>query len=364
MWQDELKKLGVNIHVVATGAGANIQSMLWETPGSSAYLSGASFPYSTEEQEEVLGFMPEHFCSEETSIDLACVAYMKSYKFGGKKSIGIGLTASVASEKIHRGKHRIFATIITDDKILSSYTELEKYAGKSQRLVDNDTCNDVALDLLSDALDLRIQDDDCTFGHEHKDNVSLAKKRFFLRPFFTANGKRLESLSDKNWHIMSGAYNPPHEGHFGVANMVEDDYGGKVVFEITEDPPHKDKLSIQDLLKRAKNLQGYDRLFTNNVPLYIDKARAYPNIPIIMGADAMVRMLDTKWGVDPEACLKEFTKLGTTFYISGREIDGKFISRFDIANSLPYNLQQLFTAITKPVAGHWNFSSTEIRKKL
>src|SRR5271170_6924996 len=117
MLQDDLKEAGVNIHVIATGAGAGLQQMLWETPGSSAYLSGASFPYSAEEQEELLGFMPEHFCSEENAIDLASAAYMKAYKFGGKKPIGVGIAASVASDREHRGTLRVFCCVISNDKV-------------------------------------------------------------------------------------------------------------------------------------------------------------------------------------------------------------------------------------------------------
>ena len=81
------------VQVYKTNFGLNL--------GSSAYLSGATFPYAPEEQEELLGFMPEHFCSREAAVDLASAAYMKAYRFGGKKPVGVGITASVASEKEH-----------------------------------------------------------------------------------------------------------------------------------------------------------------------------------------------------------------------------------------------------------------------
>src|SRR5277367_5292710 len=116
MWQDNLKEAGINLHVIATGGAAGAQQLLWGVPGSSAYLGGASFPYAPEEQEELLGFMPEHFCSEVAAVDLASAAYMKAYKFGGKKPVGIGITASVASEKEHRGEHRVFTCVISDTK--------------------------------------------------------------------------------------------------------------------------------------------------------------------------------------------------------------------------------------------------------
>src|SRR5271154_4605078 len=129
-WQEKLKEANVNVHLIATGGGAGFQQELWSEPGSSAYFSGASFPYSPEEQEELLGFMPEHFASPENAIDLACAAYMKAYKFGGKKPVGLGLTASVASEKIHRGDHRFDICVMTNDKVLTFEKVLAKGAGQ------------------------------------------------------------------------------------------------------------------------------------------------------------------------------------------------------------------------------------------
>jgi hypothetical protein len=96
---DDLKDANVNIHIIATGVGAGIQKQLWEVPGSSAYLSGASSPNDQTWQEELLGFTTEQFCSETAAIDLASADYMKAFKFGGKNPVGVGLTASVASEK-------------------------------------------------------------------------------------------------------------------------------------------------------------------------------------------------------------------------------------------------------------------------
>ena len=43
MWQDKFKDADINIHVITTGAGAGLQQLLWNEPGSSAYLGGGSF---------------------------------------------------------------------------------------------------------------------------------------------------------------------------------------------------------------------------------------------------------------------------------------------------------------------------------
>lgn len=368
MWHEKLKEAGVSVHVIATGAGAGLQQELWGIPGSSAYLSGASFPYAMEETEELLGFKPEHFCSEEAAIDLASAAYMKAYRFGGKKPVGLGITASVASEKIHRGDHRLFACIITDEKVLTFHHVLTKGAGVHQRILDGHAVDDIGLFMLIDALGISQHTLEASFPLHYQNATEKAMARFLARPFFTRDGRRLDKLNAEGCALMSGAYNPPHQGHYGMADVFEKEQGKKVVFEITANPPHKDALSVQQLLQRAKLLQGRDRLFTWSMPFYLDKARAYPGVPVLMGADAMVRMLDPKWGKDVPTLLEEFRKLGTHIYVNGRTIDGKFVTRDDIItelhDKLSYGEWLQAASIIMPLNGRWEMSSTEIRNKL
>lgn len=365
-WQNKLKQANVNIHLVATGGGSGFQNELWQEPGSSAYLSGASFPYSPEEQEEFLGFMPEHFCSEEAAVDLASAAYMKAYKFGGKNPVGLAVTASVASEKEHRGDHRIYTCIMTNDKVLTSHTVLEKGVGRIVRLKDGHYADDEALFTLLDGLEIGQVKDMITLY----DATKLARERFFQRPFFMAEGKRVEPsvinhLNGNHYTLMPGAFNPPHEGHYGAAMHVDSEHHLRTVFEITSDPPHKDSLSVQDMLKRAKMLQGHNRYISQGIPLYLQKARAFPGVGFVIGADAVVRLMDPKWGVDINTMFREFRDLGAVMYVIGREIDGKFTTRDDIANQIEnYDRRVDFLMVSRPVSGEWHISSSEIRKKM
>lgn len=364
IWKDALKRAGVSIHVITTGAGAGLQQLLWEVPGSSAYLSGASFPYSEEEQAELLGFMPEHFCSEEAAIDLASAAYMKAYKFNGPRPVGVGITASVASEKEHRGDHRVHACVMTNDFIRSVSVTLDKGVGSEQRLNDGKGVDGLGFHLtLETIFDITAS----PLIKNVQDTSALAKERFFLRPFFTANGKRLAIMpTNKHVALMPGAYNPPHEGHLGTAQNVMDEYGRTVVYEVTAEPPHKEALSAQLLLQRAKLLQGYDRLFTRKEPMYLDKARAYPGIPMVLGADAMVRMLDPKWGIDLMSMFKEFRKLDTKLLVAGRTVGDKFVTVDDISKDLRLANPHVWgyaQSVMLPIGGRFDISSTELRAK-
>ena len=366
------KTADVSIHVVATGAGAGLQNTLWGEPGCSAYFSGASFPYAKEEQEELLGFMPTQFCSEEAAVDLASAAYMKAYKFGGKQPVGVGIAASVTSNKLHRGDHRIFAVCMTDTKVVSWSISLPKGSKDTTthfRLLDGDEADLAGLHVLDEAfIDSGEFSGPLADKMQTHDATELANARFFEHPFFTSNGRRLHEMpAGKHWALMSGAYNPPHLGHFGMAEQVWDTYNRKAVFEITAEPPHKDALTVQDMLKRAKLLQGYDRLFTRGLGLYLDKARAYPRTPIVMGADAMVRLFDPKWGKTPAELITEFYNVGTDFYVAGRQIDGKFVVAADIISMIHDQLdddqRQLAEEIILPIDGRWDISSTELRNK-
>jgi hypothetical protein len=358
LWEDKLKTAGVSIHIIATGAGAGLQKLLWEVPGSSAYLSGASFPYAPEETEELLGFKPAHFCDEAAAIDLASAAYMKAYRFGGKKPVGFGLTASVASEKEHRGDHRVFMCAITDDRVLTKHIILKKGVGAEARLHDGHLCDEEALMMLLDATGCAVWP--CAYG-AYEDATQKARARFMELPFFSMEGKRYEDIAFVGAAIMPGSFNPPHQGHFGTADSYWDQTGGRVVFEVTANPPHKAAVSVQDLLKRAKLLQGHDRLFTQNIPKFIEKARRYPGVPLILGADTMLRILDPKWGIEPEALLKELHELKTELFVAGRMVDGKFVTRDDIVLGLSPDLRAAYGWGITTLEGRWDISSTEIR---
>jgi nicotinic acid mononucleotide adenylyltransferase len=352
----DLKKLDISLHIAVTGAGAGLQDELWQVPGSSAYLSGASFPYAPEEHEELVGFKPEHYCSEEDAIDLASAAYMKAYRFGGKKPVGIGITASVASEKEHRGEHRIFGCIITEDKVLSYSTKLEKGSGSAQRFIDGQLANHVGIVLLNETFDYPVTG--C------KDATELATQRFWNHSLFMPTGQRLDPKSfnlDSNlYSLMPGAFNPPHEGHFGLANAVKLHWGTDVIFEVCATHPIKPSLTVQQMLQRAKLLRGHHILFTQD-RLYIDKARSHPNMALVVGADAMLRMLDPQWGIPTEDLLKSFYDLGTDFFIGSRLVNGKLISKNNIIELLPPGSDMGF--MFRSIPGQWNISSTEIRNK-
>ncbi len=359
---DAFKAAGVSIHLIASGAGAGLQQMLWQVPGSSSYLSGASFPYRQEETDKTLGFSPGSYCSRDTAFHFASVAYGRAYTFGHKRPIGLGITASVATEHSHRGDHRIHACVISDDHVLMTTVVLEKGVGFSARVADGHMADATGLSLLCSVIDPSWKTGAEKIG-ALEDGTEYALERFYERPFFSGNGRRLPSAPD-GVVLYPGSYNPPHPGHFGVAASVAKASDLPVVFHVTADGPHKAPLRIQDLLKRARMLRGHDRLFTRGDALYIDKARRFPGSPIAVGADALLNMLDPKWGPDVLPMLYEMAQLGTRFYVADRLVGdelvtmGKAIYRSGITDA------DLIHQLFHRVDGVWDFSSTREREAL
>jgi len=361
----------IRLHVVATGAGAGIQERLWRLPGCSSFLSGASFPYSLEESVAfAMGVTPESFASIPFAIDLATAAYLRAIDVSNVSNVsnvskddvepvGLALTASVASNRAHRGDHRVHVVCMTQDRVIGRSVRLDKAidggVGPAARLADGKIADREGLRVLLAAFDA------CWAQDLHTEDFrALATERFFERPVFE-NGLRLRN-APPHVPIFPGAFNPPHAGHFGIASALSAKRGMRedVIFNVSSTPPNKPSLTVQEMLLRAKCLRERTVLFSRQDPLYLDKARLHPGTPFVLGADALVRMLDPAWGAEPFAMLTEFESLRTSFYVFGRVVDvadGAFLSAEEAIAKVPTAFRRMFF----PIPGRWDFSSSAIR---
>ena len=336
---------GNRLYIVSTGAGAGIQKTLWEVPGISSVLVGAEFPYAPEATDRFLGFKPKQYCSEDTAILFALEAYSRAFTIDGPQAIGIGLTASVASRVAHRGDHRVFIARADKTGVRLFSETLEKGVGSVARREDGDRCDDRAL------LTLLYPDS----GIPMIDVTDRAMTLFMEHPYFLSNGQREQLPHNAGLVLFPGAFNPPHESHKWLAKTQY------AIFHITTNPPHKPALNVIEMVERAKLLEGFDRMFTQDDPLYLDKARRFPGAKIIIGVDAFERMLDPKWGVEIKPLIKEFQTLGIRFLVADREVNG-LVETLNDVNGLTVPLLGISQRIEQP-AQNLGLSSTAIRNK-
>lgn len=308
---DKLRESGAFIHVACAGAGSTLITKLWEEPGASEWLSGGTFVYAPVEMEEFLGFPPEEGAvSSTTAIYMAMGAYQRACKAKpAGNSIGVGLTAAVATNRIRRGGGEEFyvAALSKDICALYAYKSDEKTMGKEQRLFQEDHCSEAALEML---------------------NWCFVKDywKWTIEPDMLLKTaiNYVNSRCGDGQILYPGAFNPIHEGHRRLVSTVEALTGDKVCYHINTNNPHKPALTATDLLRRCSGSESF--LVDHNLPLYIDKARAYPGTAMIIGTDALQRMLDPKWGPDVVDMLEEFHKLGTFFYVGERIVNGEVLT--------------------------------------
>jgi hypothetical protein len=314
-------------YLIATGAGAGVQNRIWETPGCSAYFVGASFPYATEETDDLLGFKPVSYCSEDTAIQLAMAAYMRAWRWPEKSARGVAISASVASVAEHRGDHRVHGAVVTEAGVWVDTLTLSKGTGRQRRILDGSAADGFAEALWDMAAGGK------SFGREAS---SRARELFFSRPFFGIRGDRHEKPSTCEV-FFPGAFNPPHTTHLEAAKAFD------ATFWIDASAPNKAPLPLHELLRRAKMLRGHNVLFTEDCPLYIDKARRHEMRDFLIGTDALRRMLDASWGPEVKPMLHEMSALGTRFLVLDRGTDKAFDLLLDAG--IPVELQGMFKSV-------------------
>ena len=359
------------VFVAATGAGAGMQAALWEVPGSSAYLAGAAFPYAAHEVERFLGFRPARFCAEETALDLAIAAYLRAREAAGAEEsaavpLGLGLTASVASLTAHRGDHRVVVATLSPRGAAIWSARLEKGSGAAQRSGDGHLADELGLHALLVAAGVAGGQAPTVGAEISRRDASddEVRSRILARPAFAPGGRRTTVSAEEARvsALLPGSFDPFHAGHRMMADAVEQQCLRRVIYTITADPVHKPRLRAIELLDRVASIAAQPGIprtvaITCADPLFIDKARRFPGAGIVLGVDALMRMLDPAWGPRIAEMLDDFRSLGTRFYVVGRRLGDRWITLDDVP--VPDAFADLFEA----VEGRLDVSSTALRQE-
>jgi hypothetical protein len=121
--------------------------------------------------------------------------------------------------------------------------------------------------------------------------------------------------------LLSGSFNPLHEGHRELAAAAERRLGNGVAFEmsvVNVDKPPLDFLTIE-----SRRLQFQERpLALSAAPTFVAKSRLFPNTVFVVGIDTAERIMQPKYygGSESEmlAALNEIRSNGCRFLVAGR----------------------------------------------
>ena len=408
--------------IAVSGGGSLAISDLLTVPGASAFLLEASVPYASNALTQWLGRKPENFCARETALAMAAVAFQKGRQLGGDadKLVGVGCTASLVSNLPKLGEHRVWITTQTVNR--TEVLEYQFAKGLRDRLQEERLVADLLLEEIASACGVtqyqstnpkrergralpepqNVRTAEDAEGYEASaladaagdisiavDGISrttdqLHRESATAEPALAMlwNGVRswfwsLPMSDDPatSWSkfdaapamsnargLLSGAFNPLHDGHRELACVADRQINGPVAVEmsiVNVDKPPLDYLTIA-----ARRRQFIDRpLVLTRAPTFVEKSRLFPNTTFIVGIDTAERIVQSKYYHGSEAdmlsALEEIRTNGCRFLVAGRIADGRFQTLSETA--FPSSVRDLFEEIPEREFRR-DITSTELRR--
>ena len=327
-----------------TGGGAGLLSELLAEAGASRTLIEARVPYAQGSLEALLGGRPDQACSAPTARALAMAAFQRALHFGARPAFGFGVTASLATDRPKRGACRAHLAVQT-----LGHTSQAQMALRGGRAAQEAALVDFAWQTLLGALALT-------------DPPQADLERVAAPDEWQAliAGERRSMPDPQNRALLlSGSFNPLHDGHRRMMAVAEARLGQAGVFELSVENPDKPILDYIEIQQRLAQFQGNVRL--TRLPTFRDKAAEFPGATFAVGIDTLLRIADARYyggEAQRDAAVSAMLHASASFLVFGRLIDGAFQGLSHA--TLPEALRSACTAVAEDEF-RADLSSTELR---
>ncbi|MDX1413999.1 MAG: hypothetical protein R3293_07390 [Candidatus Promineifilaceae bacterium] len=374
----EIRQLIQDIHdcssrvvVVVAGAGTQALSDLLGVAGATRTLLEALVPYSEASFDEFLGQKPPQYVADETAHLLAGRAFTRARWLDSEANpqIGLACTATIITDRPKRGEHRAHIATWQPSRLVRYSLHLCK--GARDRAGEEDLVSRVILNSLAKAcgIDLQIsvpfiaEDELETQEHNFAKLVRKLLNKDITHFAISDYGQTTIAGSPPPI-LLSGSFNPLHNGHLTLAKVASDILGQDVAFELSVINADKPPLPEEAALDRIAQFAGRYPIIAGSAPTFVKKAKLYPGSTFLVGYDTAARILQPRfYGNSYEAMEKavdEIGKQGCRFLVAGRALNGgEFLQVEDLP--IPYRFQKLFQGIS-PKLFREDVSSTELRR--
>lgn len=352
------------LHV--TGGGSLILSDLLGVPGASGTILEATVPYAESAMRQLLGRHPDQACSAATARALATHAYQRGLELGAAEGVafGLGVTASLATDRPKRGAHRAHVALQTQNATRTFNLTLAK--GSRDRAGEERVVADLAhraLAHLVQGLGAHLpQQGALLHGDTLTEQHALASSNMRRLVGGSTDGHaRLPDPVGAINAVFPGSFDPYHDGHRDMHAHAEAHLGTTVVLEVCVRNVDKPPLDYWSIARRRAQIGNLPLLLTT-YPTFVEKARAFPGVTFVVGVDTMARIVDPKYYDARTGSLsqasQELAALGCRFLVYGRAHGDRFLVLEDL--TLPPSI----AAIAEGVAAgafRRDISSSELR---
>lgn len=355
-----------------TGGGSGALSRLLAVPGASRTVLEGQVPYAARALNRYLDSQPDHFCDDTTALAMAVVAFERAVRLADDTSdrntlLGLGATASLASDRPKRGDHRALVALQTASATTFARLDLEKDA--RSRAGEEDLVARLVIDLIAESAGVTIRPElPLTAADKLETRRTVASPE--LADVWNRQHPIAWSLVDGSWSleppippvgVLSGSFAPRHRGHVELQQVAESILEGPVYYELPAVNADKPPLDFETIERRREMFT--DRpLAVTAAATFVEKARLFPGSTFVLGIDTASRVIDSRFYDDEpdnrDSALASIAEHGCRFLVAGRIDDDGFheLSSLD----LPSESAGLFDAIPADVF-RCDVSSTDIR---
>ncbi|MGH2537537.1 MAG: hypothetical protein ACRDHL_09105 [Candidatus Promineifilaceae bacterium] len=356
------------VMLVAAGAGTQALAWLLGVAGASRTLLEALVPYAEASFNDFLGQRPAQYVAPLTAGLLAGRAVTRALQLGeaAEPLIGLACTATIVTDRPKRGQHRAHVATWCAGRVSRYDLVLDK--GARDRAGEEGVVSRLMLNALAEAfglperLELNLGGRDalraemCDLEAATASLLAGRLAAFGIAPEGTLGHERPAA-------VLSGAFNPLHDGHLALAQVGAELLGRPVTFELAAANADKPDLSQEQTLGRLLQFAGRYSVIASGAATFVEKARLYPGATFVVGYDTAARVLAPRYYggslAQMRAALAELAELGCSFLVAGREDDEGV---FHEAASLPAPPGP--ASLFAPIPSHLfrrDISSTELR---
>jgi hypothetical protein len=340
--------------LAVAGAGSEAVAWLLGVAGASRTLIEVVVPYGSLSMIDFIGHEPSQYVSVETATDMARAAYNRALLLRDKPIpvLGLGCTATIATDRPKRGEHRCCIATWTETGAATYSLRFDK--GRRDRAGEEQMVSWLLLQALSTAsgleedvaLGLVAQDELVTSETEHGDPLARLLSGEVKSVLVETDGVMSVDATFEG-ALLPGSFSPFHEGHRELARTAGDMLRTEVCFEISVVNVDKPPLAKEEVERRLGQFLGEARVVLTRAETFRKKSDLFPGATFVIGWDTAVRLVAPRYygGETPAmlTALAEMWASGARFLVAGREDKGAFYTLDNV--EIPEGFRPLFQEI-------------------